>query len=168
MARGGNRRQRFRTKLSSQATPCSFRAEVMLPHTSRRYFSAEGTRRTWCEHRFRAATPTDIPRRPRSYIPEPDSTSYSSRASGEHSVPLQPLRRLFSYCSVSSTVSRAVCVRSVIKTSHVRGADDMSGGFSPLYLGKRVAKEDSSSSPSGLSSFVNLGTDLHRHTGHDK
>lgn len=30
----------MRTRLSSHATPCSFRADVTLPHTSRRYFSA--------------------------------------------------------------------------------------------------------------------------------
>lgn len=38
------------------------------------------------------------------------------------------------------------------------GAD----GTSPLYFGKSVANEDSSSRPDGLSSFVNFGTDLRR------
>lgn len=37
--------------------------------------------------------------------------------------------------------------------------------FAPLYFGKRVAKDDSSSKPPGLSSLLNFGIDLRSEFG---
>lgn len=114
------------TRLSSQPTPTSLSERVTAGHTSRRYFSAGQTSgQVSGQVCWKALESGQLP------WPAPTPTQRQTR----HAMVLP--ESCWQLC-------RMLHAAAAMLLSH-----------SPLYLGKRVAKELSSSRPVGLSSLVN-------------